>query len=75
MERLHLDYEELQQVVHLYRWLPPGLDFKRFLLGHLRYRLPATAYKIEQLGEGDINALRAHLAAQQKAPRWEPSRN
>jgi hypothetical protein len=75
MERLNLDYEELQQVVHLCRWLPPGWDLKRFLLGHLRHRLPATASKIEQFEEGEISALRAHIVAHQQAPRFEPSNN
>jgi hypothetical protein len=75
MARLNLDYEELQEVVHLCRWLPPGLDFKRFLLGRLRYRLPATAAKIEKLEEDDITSLREQIAARSKIPPFELRKN
>jgi hypothetical protein len=75
MARLNLDYEELQEVVHLCRRLPPGLDLKRFLLGHLRYRLPATAAKIEKLEEDEITTLREQIAARRRMPQFEPSKN
>ena len=63
MEQLNLDYEELQQVAHLCHWLPPGADLKRFLVGHLRHRLPATASKIERLEEAEVGALGRQLGA------------
>jgi hypothetical protein len=75
MARLNLDYEELQEVVRLCRWLPPGWDLKRFLLGHLRYRLPATAAKIETLEEDEITTLREQIAARRRMPQFEPSKN
>lgn len=75
MEKLNLDYEEFQEVVHLCRRLPPGLGLKPFLLSHLKHRMPVTASKIETLGEGEVNVLREQIAAYQNAWRFEPSKN
>jgi hypothetical protein len=75
MDRLNLDYEELQQLAHLYHWLPPGVDLKRFLLGHLRHRLPGTAWKIERLEEAELRGLAQQLAASREISRLRPSQN
>jgi hypothetical protein len=75
MARLNLDYEELQEILHLCRWLPPGLDLKRFLVGQLRYRLPVTAGKIEKLQEDQVATLREQIAARRRMPQFEPSKN
>jgi hypothetical protein len=67
MERMNLDYEEFQQVVHLCRSLPAGLDLKHFLTGHLRHRLPALAWKIENLDAQEVCTLRNEIDAHDKA--------
>jgi len=63
MDRMDLDYEELQYVVHLCRRLSASLDLKHFLTGHLRHRLPALARKIENLNVEQVNMLRTEIDA------------
>jgi hypothetical protein len=66
MERMNLDYEEFQCVVHLCRRLPAGFDLKGFLTDHLRHGLPALARKIENLNVEQVNMLRSEIDAHDK---------
>lgn len=67
MERMNLDYEEFQYVVHLCRRLPAGLDLKHFLTRHLTHRLPTLARKIGKLELEEVNMLRTEIDAHDRA--------